>query len=364
MSNVPLKGIRVLDLSPYLPSQYCSMLLSDLGAEVLLIEKTGPKKDAFPGLFELVNRGKKSLDLDLKSEQGRDAFYKLAEKSDVILEGFRPGVVSRLKIGYEDIQKIKHDIIYCSISGFGQDGPYRDRPGHDVNYLALGGYLSLPGQIGVSPSRPGIPLVDLCSSMFATVSVLSAILVKNENGKGQFIDVSMLDAITSWTSTRFGKYLIMGETITDDHIIATNDVFKTKDNKAVTLGIVIEEAFWRNFCEVIDRGDLLIDIRFSTHDSRMENREELSMILRDIFLGKTRDEWLDLFKNTDVPLTPVHTPEEVFSDPQILDRGLMKKIIDPIAGEINVLGFPVKFSDITTEIQPSIPRLARNTNKK
>jgi crotonobetainyl-CoA:carnitine CoA-transferase CaiB-like acyl-CoA transferase len=358
-----LDKIRVLDLSPYLPGQYCSLLLADFGAEVILIERPKQRTEAFSGLFELVNRGKKSIELDLKTEPGRKAFYKLAEKSDIILEGLRPGVVSRLKIGFEDIRKVKPDIIYCSISGFGQDGPYRDKPGHDMNYLALSGYFSIPGQIGILPSRPGIPVVDLCSGMFAATSILAALLFRKETGEGQYIDVAMFDAITSWTSTRFGRFFIKGEPITDEHVLATNDIFKTRDDKWVALGIVVEEHFWKNFCKVIDKEELLVDPRFSTYKGRLENREELSKILKAIFSQKTREEWLDIFQHSDIPLTTVYTAEEVFSDPQISHRGLVKKMTAPGLGEIRVTGFPVKFSKISTGTQLPPPRFGQHTHE-
>jgi crotonobetainyl-CoA:carnitine CoA-transferase CaiB-like acyl-CoA transferase len=358
-----LQDIRVVDVSPYLPSNYCSLQLAQLGAEVILVERPGPRQDVFPGLFELVNYNKKSLQLDLKSDQGKEIFHRLAASSDVIIEGFRPGVASRLKIGYEDIRSINPDIIYCSISGFGQDGPYRDKPGHDVNYLGLSGYFSVPGQIGTPPSRPGIPVVDLCAGMLATTSVLAGLMARERSGEGQYIDIAMLDAITAWTSTRAGAYMVKKETITDEHIIATSDVYQTRDGKSVVLGIVGEEHFWRNFCEAAGHKILVEDSRFATEKSRFQNREALSGILRDIFQEKTREEWLQLFRNTDVPLSPASTMEEALSDPQITHRGLLNKITDPEWEEISVAGFPAKFSSISTEIYSPPPRIGQHTRE-
>jgi len=358
-----LQYLRVVDVSPYLPSQYCSLQLAQLGAEVILVERPGPRQEVFPGLFELVNCSKKSLQLDLKSDLGCEIFHRLAASSDVIIEGFRPGVASRLKIGYEDIKSVKPDIIYCSISGFGQDGLYRDKPGHDVNYLGLSGYFSIPGQIGTPPSRPGIPVVDLCAGMLATISILAGVMARERSGEGQYIDIAMLDAITAWTTTRAGAYMVKKETITDKHVIATNDIFQTKDGKLVVLGIVGEEHFWQNFCETAGHKMLLEDSRFNTEKSRLQNREALSRILRDIFGEKTREEWLQLFENTDVPLSPVSTMEEALSDPQITHRGLVHKVADPDWGEISIAGFPAKFSGISTEIESPPPRAGQHSRE-
>lgn len=355
-----LEQIRVLDVSPYLPSQYCSFQLAQLGAEVILVERPGQRIDVFRGLFELISCNKKSISLDLKT--GGEIFQRLAATADVIIEGFRPGVASRLKIGYEDIKKINPQIIYCSISGFGQDGPYRDKPGHDVNYLGLSGYFSIPGQIGALPSRPGIPIVDLCAGTLATISILTGLMAKGRSGEGQYIDIAMLDAMTAWTSIRSGAYLVNKEAITDEHVVATNGVFETKDGKLISLGIVNEEHFWQNFCRAA-RQEALEDPRFSTQKSRLQNGEELSRVLKSIFSTKTREEWLQLFKNIDVPLSSASTLKEALSDPQVAHRGLLKKVTDPLLGEINVVGFPAKFSGISTDIQSPPPRAGQHTRE-
>ena len=357
-----LEQVRVLDLSPYLPTQYCSFLLASLGAEVVLVERPGRREVAFPGLFELVNCGKKSIQLDLKSELPREVFYKLAQRADIILEGFRPGVASRLKIGYEQVKGLNPRIIYCSISGFGQDGPYRDKPGHDVNYLALSGYFAIPGQIGVHPSRPGIPLVDLCVGVLAAVSVLAALLARERTGEGQYIDLAMLDAITAWTSLRAGSYLVKKEPVIEEHVLATNDVFETKDGQQVALGIISEEHFWRNFCQAVGE-EMLWEERFSTYERRLQNKRELSQALKRIFRQRTRDEWLELLQNVDVPLDPINTLEEAFSNPQIVHRGLVKRIADPERGEIGVVGFPAVFSGRKAAIQSPPPKLGQHTRE-
>jgi crotonobetainyl-CoA:carnitine CoA-transferase CaiB-like acyl-CoA transferase len=358
-----LNQIRVIDTSPYLPSQYCSFQLEQLGAEVILTERPGERAEPFPGLFELLNCNKKSIQLDLKSDTGREIFHRLAETSDVIIEGFRPGVMGRLGIGYEDIKKVKPDIIYCSISGFGQDGPYKDKPGHDVTYLGLSGFFSVSGQIGTRPSRPGIPIVDLYTGMMATISILASIMMREKTGEGQYIDLSMFDVVSALTSLRAGALLVKNKPLENEHIFATNGVFMTKDGLMVTLGIVNEEHFWQNLCKTVGDEFQLDNPLFSTHAGRVQNSEKLNELLTNMFLQKTRAEWLSLFKNTDVPLSPVATIEEALSDPQILHRGLINQTEDTQSNKINVFGFPVKFSRITTGIQSPPPKAGQHTRQ-
>jgi crotonobetainyl-CoA:carnitine CoA-transferase CaiB-like acyl-CoA transferase len=358
-----LNQIRVIDTSPYLPSQYCSFQLEQLGADVILIERPGERAEPFPGLFGLLNCNKKSIQLDLKSVTGKEIIHRLAENSDVIIEGYRPGVANRLGIGYEDLIKIRPDIIYCSISGFGQDGPYRDKPGHDVTYLGLSGFFSIPGQIGTRTSRPGIPVVDLYTGMMATISILASLMVREKTGEGQYIDLSMFDVVSALTSTREGALLVKNQPIKNDHIFATNGVFMTKDGLMVTLGIVNEEHFWQNLCKIAGSEYGLDNPLFSTQAGRVQNSEKLSELLNNMFLQKTREEWVSLFKNTDVPLSPVATIEEALSDPQILHRKLIEQIEDEKSNKIRVFGFPVKFSTIETGIKSPPPIAGQHTRQ-
>lgn len=328
-----------------------------------MTERPGERAEPFPGLFELVNCNKKSIQLDLKSDIGREIFHRLTKNSDVIIEGFRPSIARRLGIGYEDLKKLKADIIYCSISGFGQDGPYRDKPGHDVTYLGLSGFFSIPGQIGTRPSRPGIPIVDLYTGMMATISILASLMVREKTGEGQYIDLAMFDVVSALTSTRAGSLLVKKEPLKNEHIFATNGVFTTKDGLMVTLGIVNEEHFWQNLCKIVEAEFPLDDALFATHAGRVQNSEKLSEILNNMFLQKTRAEWVSLFKNTDVPLSPVVTIEEALSDPQVLHRKLIEQIEDVQLNKINVFGFPVKFSGIKTEIKSPPPKAGQHTRQ-
>jgi len=366
--TLPLEGIRILDLSRLLPGPYCSMLLGDLGAEVIKFEQPGVGdyvREMIPEIFMSVNRNKKSVTLSLKSYKGKEVFYRMVEKSDVVLEGFSPGVTERLGVDYGKVSKINPMIVYCSISGFGQDGPYRDIPGHDINYLGVGGILSLPGRVGEPPAKPGIPVGDLSSSMFATVSILAALMARDKIGKGQYIDVSMTDGIVSWMSVRAGGYLAGGDipTVTEmGHLSPANDIFETKDGKKVTVG-ALEEHFWESLCKVLGLEEFLNNTRYSTHRKRIENDKEISEKLRSVFLKKTRDEWLKEMNDARVPCGPVYTMEEVFSDPHIIHRGLVREIDDLKLGKIKQVPFPVKFSETPAEIKSPPPGMGEHTEE-
>ena len=366
--TLPLEGIRILDLSRLLPGPYCSMMLADLGADVIKFEQPGIGdyvRDMIPEIFMSVNRNKKSVTLSLKSDKGRDIFYSMVERSDVVLEGFSPGVAKRLGVEYDRLSSINDQIVYCSISGFGQDGPYRDIPGHDINYLGVGGVLSIPGQVGNPPARPGIPVGDLSSSMFAAVSILAALMARDKIGKGQYIDVSMTDGIVSWMSVRSGGYLTNGivpQVNEMGHLSPANDIFETKDGKKVTLG-ALEEHFWGNMCKTLGLEEMLNEPRYSSHKKRIENGKEISEKLKAAFLLKTRDEWIEEMSKARVPCTPVLTMEEVFADQHILHRGLVEEISDPKLGKIKQVPFPAKLSETPAEIKSPPPGMGEHTEE-
>ena len=365
---LPLEGIKILDLSRLLPGPYCSMLLSDLGAEVIKFEQPGVGdyvRDMIPEIFMSVNRNKKSVTLSLKSQKGKDIFHRMVEESDVVMEGFSPGVTKRLGVDYETVKKINPMIVYCSISGFGQDGPYRDVPGHDINYQGVGGVLSIPGRVGEPPSKPGIPVGDLSSSMFAALSILAALMARDKIGKGQYIDVSMTDGIVSWMSVRAGGYLTKGEIPQVNemgHLSPANDIFETKDGKKITLG-ALEEHFWKSLCELLGLQELLNDPRYDTHQKRVRDGSEVSERLKAAFLKRTRAEWIEEMNKSRIPCGPVYTMEEVFSDPHILHRGLVQEIDDPKLGKIKQVPFPVKFSETSAEVQSPPPEMGQHTEE-
>lgn len=360
---LPLEGLKVIDFSERLPGPYCSGILADLGAEVIIVERAGTRPETrgvFPGLFELVNKNKKSMTLNMKSAEGKKIAGKIISQSDVLLEAFKPGVAERLGIGYGHVRGIKPSIIYCSISGFGQDGPYRDRVGHDINYLSLSGIMSIPGQPDTAPSRPGVPIVDLASGMFAAISIMAALMKRELTGKGERIDISMFDAMISWMSIRAGRYLVYGEKTGNDHLSALNNIYVTKDGKKISLGI-LEQHFWENFCKAVDREDLLNDLRFSSSDDRAKHSEALMSILKGIISEYTREELDRTIDWCQVPYAPVLTMEEAVNDLHVRDRNIFQEIEVGESDRIKVSPFPGKFSGFKTGIKSRPPDWGQHT---
>ena len=363
-----LEGTRILDLSRLNPGGYCTMLLADLGAEVLKIEQPGigdyirtvpPLIDGKSAMFLGLNRNKKSLTLNLKSDRGKEIFHKLLEKFDIVIESFRPGVTKRLGIDYETISKSHPEIIYCSLTGFGQDGPYRDIVGHDINYLGLSGILSLTGKKDGPPIVPGIPIADIAGSMFSTIAILSSIVDRQKTGKGQYMDVSMFDGIVSWLTIQAARFFAEKKTPERETFPAGGEFFyttyETKDGKYVAVGAV-EDKFWRTLCKGICAPEL---IEYKT--TRDQNESEVKEKLSKIFRTKTRDEWFKILMNVDACLTPVKSLDEVFDDPHLNYRKLVFEIDSPKLRSIQQLAFPIKFSRTKPVVKHAPPDMGQNT---
>ncbi|MHB1420726.1 MAG: CaiB/BaiF CoA transferase family protein [Bacillota bacterium] len=363
-----LRGVTVLDLTRLLPGPYCTMLLGDMGADVIKVEEPlagDYTRDMLPGIYYAVNRNKKSIAVDMKQEQGKQAILRLAARADVVVEGFRPGVVERLGVGYGDLKAVNPEIIYCSISGFGQTGPYRLLPGHDINYLAVAGALSIPPAVNLPPTRPGLPITDLCAGMFAVISILAALQARNQGAGGQYLDVSMTDAIFSWVSTFGGEYALTGEEIDPDkmhHLNPTNDVFETADGKRIAIGVV-EEHFWQGLCKASGREDVLGKEPFSTFELRRENAVELKTIVQDIFLERPLEQWMSLLEKCGVPHAKVNTVAEAYNDIQLTARQMVAEVSVPHLGKsIKQVAFPVRMSGTPAEIVTHPPALGEHTS--
>ena len=365
---LPLEGIRILDLSRQLPGPYCTLLLGDFGAEVIKVEDPArrwpPVGETDPTSLAL-DRNKKSIALNLKTSDGREIFYELARRVDVILEGFRPGVATRLGVDYETIKKINPRIIYCSLSGYGQDGPYRNLVGHDINYIAIGGVLGITGESGGPPIIPGIQIADLGGGgMFAAIGILVALIAREKTGRGQFIDVAMLDGVVSWLSMHAWMFLAgfqvfpfkRGEMVLNGGVPCYN-IYETKDGKYIAVG-ALEPWFWENLCKALGLESFIPD-QFATEERGMEVRSAL----RDVFRTKSRDEWFDLLKDKDVSVGPVNTFDEVFSNPQVLHREMLVEMDHPTLGKIKQIGIPMKFSDTPGKIRSPPPFLGQHTEE-
>ena len=365
---LPLEGIRVLDLTWLLPY---TTILADFGAEVIKVEEPtrGDYSRWMPPLikgqgayFLSVHRNKKSITLNLKTEKGKEIFYKLAEKSDVVIESFRPGVTKRLGVDYETIKKINPKIVYCSVSGYGQDGPYKDLPGHDINYIAIGGILGLTGQYGGPPIIPGIQIADLAGGcMLATISILIALIAREKTGEGQYIDVSMTDGAVSLLTHTSALYFAEGKPPERGGTNLTGyfpcyNVYEAKDGKYISIGC-LEERFWRNLCKAIGKEE------FAEHQWDTNKREEIFSALKKIFKTKTRDEWFKELSKMDVCVGPVYSLDEVFQDPQITHRKMAVEIEHPTIGKIKILGIPIKFSETPGKIRTPAPGFGEHTEE-
>jgi crotonobetainyl-CoA:carnitine CoA-transferase CaiB-like acyl-CoA transferase len=323
MSTFPLEGIRILDLSRLLPGPYLTQLMADLGAEVIKVEtplagdhaRLAPPEMGLGKMYETINQDKKSLALNYRNARGRELFIELTKTADVVLEGFRPTIADKYGIGYEAVCAVKPDIVYCSLSGYGQEGPYQQRAGHDFNYLSVGGAFALNGRPGERPVPYGLPVADLSGGMLAAIAILGALVGRERSGQGMYLDMALLDGVISWmTPLALSAYFSGLEVSAGTHPLlggrAFFNIYETSDGKYLTLA-AIEPHFWGDFCKTIGRPDLIE----RQYDPELESEMEV------IFKRKTRAEWLDMFADNDACVEPVNTIEEMLTNPQVQARG-------------------------------------------
>ena len=312
---LPLGGVRVLDFSMFVPGPFCTSILADLGADVIKIESLNgdPGRGYVPVQFRTENRNKRSIAIDLKNSSSRKIVENLAEHSDIAIEGFRPGVAKRLGIDAESLRRANPRIICCSISGYGQTGPWRERPGHDVNYVAAAGALAFPGQWLKAPSRSSLAIADMGGGAFAAIAVLSSLHERNETGKGADLDLSLFESAFFWAAQR---HSLDKKVDPRAHVFPVNDIFETSDGKRLTLGI-LEEHFWKNFVKFVPE---LASEEFSTDQKRRANGDRLSGLIEKAMKKKTAQEWLRLCNENDVPVDPVLVPGEAAELEQIRAR--------------------------------------------
>lgn len=382
-----LEGIKVLDLNRAAPGSLCTMMLGDFGAEVIKVEglptaegrQRGAGSSISPvgeegrrnAVYWVTNRNKKSIALDLKSEEGRRVFYQLAEKADVIAEGFRPGVAKRLNIDYETIAKINPRIIYCSLTGYGQTGPYRDLPGHDINYISFSGALDLIGDPDGPPVVPLNLLADIGGgAMHAVIGILIALAARNSTGKGQYIDVSFTDTVISlmgWIASLYFRSNKVpergGSSVSGSYPYYS--VYETKDGKYITLGCV-EPWLWENLCRAIGKEEFIpfhSEPDHYMHKPEGKEWQEVKSSLQQIFLTRTRDEWFDFLSQKDVLIAKVYSMDEVFTDPQVLAREMVIEVEHPTEGKIKQVGIPIKLSDTPGKVRNLSPILGEHTEE-
>jgi crotonobetainyl-CoA:carnitine CoA-transferase CaiB-like acyl-CoA transferase len=359
--TTPLEGIRILDLTMLYPGPLCTMILADLGAEVIKVEPpgTGDHARAFRFLFNQINRNKKSLALNLKDSRAQEAFRTLARTADVVVEGFRPGTTARLGVDYQTLKAINPRIIYCAISGFGQDGPYRDRPGHDINYMGLGGVLGLTRDSAGEPVVPGFEVADITSALNSVIGIQAALLAREKTGEGQFVDISMLDCVVALLQNSIGPYLETGEDPPGNliHMLPHYGIFKTSDGKDLALGIVHEDWFWKGLCAATG----MEDVRDLYTVERLVKAQELLPRLQEALRRRPLAEWLQVLAENDVPCAPLATVKEALDDPQVLSRGMVVEIKDQ-DNVVRQLGSPYKLSATPPRFELSPPRLGEHTD--
>ena len=374
MLNRPqaLEGLRVLDLTRLLPGAFATQILADMGADVLKIEEpgAGDYNRAFPpiakeesGSFLLLNRNKRSLTLNLKSEEGKEVLRDLARDADILIEGFRPGVMDRLGLSHESLRRINPRLIFCAISGYGQTGPWRLRPGHDLNYLAEAGALQLFGKAGEGPIVPGLSIADIGGgSLMATTGILAALLARARTGEGQFVDISMHDGTISWLALHAADALFAGiEPKGGERPFIGQapcyNVYECADGRHVALGI-IEDRFWERFCRCVGRPDLA-----GRQWPQGEEAETQKASLRALFLTKTREEWVAQMEAADIPFGPVLGIAEALASDHARAREMMLEVEHEVEGCVPQLGFPIKLSATPASIRLAPPRLGEHTDE-
>lgn len=368
-----LSGIRVIDLTRMLAGPYATMLLADMGAEVIKIEdpvggdeirKMGPPfVKGESAYFISVNRNKKSLTLNLKSEDGRALFYKLAEKSDVVVDNFRPGVIEKLRIDYKTLKSHNPKIICCSLTSFGDEGPLKDQPAFDLIVQAYSGALSITGSGKGEPARLGIPMGDLAGGSYVASAVAAALLRRQTTGEGCRIDVSLLDALSSLLTYVAQYYFTDGKVPLPQgsrHMSCVPyGAFKTRDIHIV-IGVFTEK-FWAGFCRAIGHDEFILDPRFKTNELRVRNRDALEPMLEKMFKEHEGDEWLKRLSHEGVPAGPVKTVDKTLAMEQMHLRGMVLEMNHPVAGKQKTLGYPIKVNGaIDRDIIPS-PLLGEQT---
>ena len=353
----PLEGIRVLDLTRALAGPFCTLMLGDYGADVIKIEIPGSGDDTrhwgppFLGeesaYFLSINRNKRSLTLNFKEAKAIDIFLKLVKESDVVVENFTPGVMERFGLGYDKLKEVNPKIVCCSISGFGQDGPYKNRPAYDQIMQGISGLMSITGEPEGEPQKIGIAVTDIGSGMWAAFAIMTALHHRHAQGEGQYIDVSMLDSQVAWLTYQAAYFFANNEApkrLGAAHpTLVPYQGFMCSDGKFVNVAVG-SERIWERFCKAIEREDLQDNPEYATNGDRVRNRSIIVPMLQEYFLTRTSDEWVTDLQAQNVPAGPINDLADVFSDPQVLHRNMLQEIPHPTLNSIKQTGIAIKFS--------------------
>jgi formyl-CoA transferase len=373
-TELQLSGYRVLDLSRILAGPYCTMILGDQGAEVIKVERPGTGDDtrtwgppfaAGESTYYLCcNRNKKSIVVDLKKPAGVELVRELAEVSDVLVENFTPGLMTRLGLDYETLHKLNPRLVYASITAYGQNGPYRDRPGYDMVLSAVGGLMWISGERDGNPCKVGVAITDVLTGVYASQAITSALLWRERFGRGQFLDISLLDAQVSGLANIASNYLVAGQEATRwgtaHESIVPYQVFRTKDRPIAIA--VANQKLWVNFCKLVGKEDWLNDPRFESNAERVKNRDVLLPLVDEMFAGKTCNEWMELLVGASIPCGPVNDMQHLFADPQVRHRDMIAEVPHPTIGTLRLTGIPIKYSETPGTIRLHPPLLGEHTN--
>jgi formyl-CoA transferase/CoA:oxalate CoA-transferase len=373
--QMPLEDVKILDLSHALAGPFCSTMLGDFGAQVIKLEVPGvgdiarawgpPFYNTETAYFVSLHRNKKSIEIDLKHPAGKDLFFRLMEQCDVVLENYRVGTLDKLGIGYDQARQRHPGIIYCSVSGFGQDGPYRDRAALDLIVQAESGMISITGEPGGRGVRCGVSVADMVAGMYAAFGIMNALRVKEKTGQGQYVDVSMLEGQLGLLQGTIGAYLADGELPqpmgTAYKALLPYQTFRTKTRDlALAVG---SERLWRIFCPLMGLERLLDDPRYARNADRNEHRDTLIATLQDIFLTRPYEEWEALFLQHGIPVGAINTIDKVVEHPQVKARGALVECDHPVAGKVHMVGVPVKLSATPGRVREPAPMLGQHTDE-
>jgi len=374
---LPLEKLKVLDLTQVMAGPFCCQVLADMGADVTKIEprETGEQSRRSMGFkmnrgedtaaFIAINRNKKSMTLNLKEEAAREILYKMAREADIVVENYRPGVTKKLGVDYETLKEINPRIIYASVSGFGQTGPYAMRAGYDLIAQGMSGVMSVTGEPGGPPAKCGIPIGDLSAGLFCAFGILTACIAREETGRGQYIDTSLFEgalAFSVWETAELWSTGRIPQSFGSAHrLTAPYQALQTSDGY-INVG-ANNQRLWTRLCNAIGREELVEDPRFATNDDRMENRAELAEELEKTLAEKTTDEWVEILLDAGFPAAPIHDYKEVFEDPHTLAREMMVEMDHPVEGKVKGLGIPVKLSETPGKIRRPAPLLGEHTEE-
>jgi len=370
---MPLTGIKVLDLTRVVSGPFCTMFLADFGADVIKVESLDGDPSRVAGImiegeenpyFVNLNRSKRSITVNMKNEEGKGIIRRLAATVDVLVENFRPGVMDRLGLGYDELKKLNPRLIYAAISGFGKTGPYKDRPAFDFIAQAMSGFMSLNGSEDMDAIRAGIPITDTIAGIYAAFGILAALRNRDKIGQGQQVHVAMVDSIISMFTFASGAFFATGKlpprTGNDHMIVSPYGLFQASDGPIAIAPSTHET--WLRLIRVLDLEQLDTDPRFVTNAKRMKNRSEINHIIGEIIKTRSRAEWIEILNKAGVPCGPILDLKEVFSDPQVLNQEMLLESPQP-TGPVKMPGFPIKLSETPARLRGYSPQIGENAEE-